>query len=508
MHQQSTRARPGNLRRIFSNQRWANTHEPLVSPPMAHNSQQYLAAAAARTGIEKLNAVTSLVDKLSQDLEHVNLLPHQRDAALEELKIYGRDLRNADPIFTQKGIETLTRHSFNSPSSTTSRNALRCLCNAMLLKQETRQMFVDLGYEAKACGKLKSDSNDDEFLVSRILFLTTYGTNLDLGDLIDKHHLADAINKNLDRHARNHAAGREVTDPMEEMALSETLKLLFNITHHCKDRISVFTSAIPHTITLLCRSTFRTSKPLDQPINFLVNALLNLELEAKEVHASLYPAHESTLVASRLVDLLKQSRAAYKDEELETLVSPLIGALRVVHEFAPDDVRAWMRSHLLPTEADRNEVLGRTSSLPSWLLKNSTNPLTPQLREGISDLLFDMSDKDASKFVENVGYGFASGFLYNRNLPIPQNASEAFSTGQGSSSRPVNPVTGQFIDAERQPEGPEMTEAEREREAERLFVLFERLRANGVITAENPVRTAVQEGRFEELPDDYEEDVD
>ena len=31
---------------------------------------------------------------------------------------------------------------------------------------------------------------------------------------------------------------------------------------------------------------------------------------------------------------------------------------------------------------------------------------------------------------------------------------------------------------------------------------------NGIISAENPVRTAQQSGRFEELPDDYEDELD
>lgn len=44
-----------------------------------------------------------------------------------------------------------------------------------------------------------------------------------------------------------------------------------------------------------------------------------------------------------------------------------------------------------------------------------------------------------------------------------------------------------------------MTEEEKEREAERLFVLFERMRRLGVVQVENPVRRAQQEGRFEEL---------
>ncbi|CAJ2500478.1 Uu.00g033310.m01.CDS01 [Anthostomella pinea] len=509
MPQHSNKPRPGALRRIFSSSssRRMSSEELQATPRMAQNPAQV--QAAMLTGADKLAAVTSLIDRLSQDLTDVNLLPHQRDAALEELKIFGRDPRNSDPIFTKKGIETLTRHSFDSPSSTTSRNALRCLCNALLLNQDARQTFVDLGYEAKACSKLKNDSRDNEFLVSRILFLITYGTNADLVELIEKHHLADCIAKNLERHAKNHLAGRP-TDPMEDMALTETLKLLFNITHWCKDRTSSFTQTVPHIATLLCKGSFQPQpeKPLDAPIGHLVNALLNLDLGAKEIHTSLYPQAEPKEVAERLIQLLDQSRGAYKNEDLESSVTPLLGVIRAIHEYAPEDVRTYIREKLLPTEADRNEVLGRTDSLPSWLLQNSTNPVTPELRNTISDLLFDMSDKDASKFVENVGYGFASGFLFSRNIPVPQNASEAFSNVPGGANRAINPVTGQFLDSERQPEEPEMTEAEKEREAERLFVLFERLRANGIISAENPVRTAVQEGRFEELPDDYEEGKD
>ncbi|OTB19302.1 hypothetical protein K445DRAFT_72824 [Daldinia sp. EC12] len=474
---------------------------------MSQPSQQ-IAAAAALRGPAKLAAVTSLMEKLSKDLASANLSPQQRDSALEELKIYGRDPQNADPIFTKEGIGMLARYALDSSSSTTSRNALRVLCNALLLKEETRQVFVDLGYGDKLCDKLQSDSYDDEFLVSRILFLTTYGTDLNLTELIDKHHLADAINKHIGRHATGRASGSPVTNPMEDMALTETLKLLFNITHYCKDRVSAFTAAIPHIVTLLCKGSFQVQKPLEPPTSQLIHALLNLDISAEEVQQSLFPQSNLSVLADRLIDLLSTSTKVYENDDLEPSITPLVSVIRGIHEQAPMDVKKSIRSKLLPTEEDRNEVLGRTSTLPSWLLKNSTNPLTPQLREIISNLFFDMSDKDASKFVENVGYGFASGFLFNRNLPVPDNASEAFSPATGGPNRPVNPITGQFLDAERHPEEPKMTDAEKEREAERLFVLFERLRANGVISAENPVRTAVQEGRFEELPDDYKEDSD
>lgn len=424
---------------------------------------------------------------------------------MEELKVYGRDPRFADPIFTKEagsrnlfcpetqkltcrrqGIETLTKHAFNSPSNTTSRNAMRCLANAMLIKPNTRQSFVDLGYEAKACNKLKNDNRDDEFLVSRIIFLTTYGTKIDLRALVDQHGLAETIVHNLSRHAKLAAAAekpsKESADPMEDMALAETLKLLFNIAHFCPERVASFTGMVPHMVTILLKRDPPTNNPLDPPLGPLINALTILEqmgVNNKDVTTSLYPATEPNSVAEKLIQLLDLSMSTYKGNELEQTVSPLVGVVRLIYEGAPASVRQFIQGKLLPTEEDRQEVLGRSHALSSKLLQNSTNPVTPQLREAISHLLFEMSDKDAFKFVENVGYGFASGFLFQNNLPVPANATAAYGTGEvagttAGAGRPVNPVTGQFLDSERFPDLPEMTQEEKEREAERLFVLFER----------------------------------
>lgn len=337
-------------------------------------------------------------------------------------------------------------------------------------------MFVDLGYEAKACNKLKNDNRDDEFLISRLIFLTTYNTTVDLTTLIDQHHLADSIAQNLSRHAKRISAKgtKAKVDPMEDMALTETLKLLFNVTHFAPDRVTAFTPAIPHIVTILTKHDLPVSStPLAPPFGQLINAFLNLKLDDKDAQSSLYPKNEPTAVADRLIQLLDMALIAYSDEELETSVTPTVSAIMAVYEHAPEDVRTFIRGKLLPTEEDRKQVLGRGNSLTSRLLRNSTNPLTPKLRDAISHLLFDLSDKDANKFVQNVGYGFASGFLFQNNLPIPESASEAYSSASGD-ERPVNPITGQFIDTEKFAEMPEMTQEEKEREAERLFVLFER----------------------------------
>lgn len=431
------------------------------------------------------------------------------------------------------------------------------MCNALFLKSETRQIFVDLGYEAKACAKLRNDNRDDEFLVSRLLLLTTYGTNIDLPTLIENHQLADSIIKNLARHADRFSKGKSTTataEPMTEMALAETLKLLFNVTNFAKKHVSSFDGALSPVASILCAHPFpQTKTPLEPPFSLLINTLINLDLTSTVAKAALYPPDDPTKVANRLLDLLDLAMKSYSDSQLDQDVSPLVCALSEFYKNAPkkgdakptaptDPVRVRVRAALLPTDEDRKLVLGKAETLPSRLLRNWTNALAPQFRSAVAHLYFDLSGRDPVQFVENVGYGYASGFLFENKINVPeevmrQQEEEEKKGGKSASSstgirRDVNPITGQFLDEEKFPDLPEMTKEEKEREAERLFVLFERyaqslfcpnlllflfnsllltwqvnrLKQNKVMSVQNPVEKAVQEGRFQELPDDYSED--
>ncbi|KAK3987053.1 guanine nucleotide exchange factor [Cladorrhinum sp. PSN332] len=468
------------------------------------------------TGPAKLEAVTSIVNRLSEDLQYGTLQPEKRDTLLEELKIYGRDPNFAGPIFTKDGIKTLARHAFDSSSDTTAQNALRVLCNALLLKPDTRQSFVSTGYEVKACKRLQNDNPDDEFLISRLLLLSTYGTNIDMPRLVEEHQLAETLANNLARHAArlsSDSASKANANPMVDMALTETLKLFFNATQYAPNNNSSFEPAIPHIIAIL-RSldlpSQQTKSPLDPPFGLLINALMNLKFSSNTAKDAVYPPSSPSGVADRLIQLLVLSMKAYSNPDLEQIVSPLVCILSTVHENAPDPVQKSIRDALLPTEADREDVLGKADTLPSRLLRNWTNPEAPELGKAISHLYFDISDKDPNKFVKNVGYGYASGFLFQKGINIGPDAIGDGEEAEGSDGvreirRPVNPITGQFLDTEKPVQMPEMTDEEKEREAERLFVLFERLKKTGIIDVQNPVEQAMREGRFEELPDDDDE---
>ena len=397
-----------------------------------------------------------------------------------------------------------------------SREALQCLANAFLLNEDCRQTFVDLGYAPKAAERLKIDDRDDEFLISRILFLMTYNTKVDFEGLVEQQQLADSINLHILRHARifSTKSGRRKSDanPMEDMSLVETLKLMFNITYYYPDMVSKFTPSVETLISLILYHPLPVP-PLQAPYTYILNALLNLNLAAADKKTPMGPQARSNplfpyscpeQVADRLTSIFNKAIATMPESELDQAAAPLCTLIRRQYELASPQMKEWMRWIMLPRAKDRDKPLGVGDTMAARLLRLSCSPNLPTLRENISSLLFELSDKDANKFVKNIGYGFAAGFLMNHNMEIPSSAAEASSVssdGDASSGADINPITGQKWSAEdkEEPNQDEMTQEEKEKEAERLFVLFERLRATGVVDVKNPVQQAVDEGRFEEI---------
>ena len=478
------------------------------------------------SGKEKLKEVQRLLTTLKDDLESSTLSSEQQQAALEQLKIYGRDAKDAGPIFTKDGIQVLTKYGLTEESSPSSLEALRCLANAMLLEPKTRQMFVDLGCSGRAAERLKSQDSDNEFLISRILFLTTYECNLDFNPIFSNHALGESINFHIARHARQFTQGNERNPPdsFDQAALSESLKLLFNISNYYPRHAPTFTPTIKNIFKILNNIPI-PQPPLQPPINCLINALVNLDLQ--DCHAStltssstssIFPADNSSTNIDQLIKVLGKSVSIYSPPQLESLVVPLLTVLRKIQDFAPEGPQRHMQLMLLPKDDDRDLPLGQSDTLPSKLLRLSTSPVAPNLRESISSLLFELSGKDANRFVQNVGYGFAAGFLLSHDIPVPESVMEAQRSGEGNrvedpakgiQAQPelVNPVTGQKLNKEPVVDmGLEMSDEEKEREAERLFVLFERLKATGVVDVKNPIREAVESGRFEEVGENGNEE--
>lgn len=341
-------------------------------------------------------------------------------------------------------------------------------------------MIVDQDSAHRLCKALEFENWEQEFLVCRILLILTYNTTLDFGALIEEHQLAQRMVELANRHAKA-LSGKNKVDPMQDMALSETMKLLFNLCHFNNKpaHIEAFAPAVPPIVKLLMEQELvstPTTKPLEPPLSTMVNALLNLDLAAAKSKEALFPEDDPNSVASKLTDLLHLClEANYTGQELDTVVVPVTHLLRLVYVNAPDGTKEFLRDRLLPGDEDRKEVLGHGHghTLSSKLMRQTTNADTA-MSQGVCHLLFVTSDQDAEKFIENVGFGLASGFLFQNNIPIPESFAEGKPKARIVGDRAINPITGQFIDAEKPVDVPEMTDEEKEREAERLFVLFER----------------------------------
>jgi hypothetical protein len=267
---------------------------------------------------------------------------------------------------------------------------------------------------------------------------------------------------------------------MELMALSETVKLVFNINNFHPDLTEHFSKSIPNIFKILVRRGI-PQPPLAAPTNDLVNVLLNLDVQDTKGqqqscfgHNAVFPAFDPKCNVEHLVAILDKAIIAYPLAELDNSIAPVITLLRRIYEFAPEEVKKHMQVKILPTPEERDKPLGKSNTLSSRLLNLTTSALTPNLRGNISSMLFELSDKDASTFVQNVGYGFASGFLMSHNIPMPEEEMKKHASAQAESGIPVNPITGQRLDREEHVETEPMTQEEKEMEAERLFVLFER----------------------------------
>ena len=260
------------------------------------------------------------------------------------------------------------------------------------------------------------------------------------------------------------------------LVLQEVLKLQFNLTHLFSDLAPDFTDTIRPILSLLCSQDYHTEalrRPLQPPITQLLNALTSLDWSKVPIH-DLYGSSEPNATIQVLMHILDTCVRSYNAEEMENEAAPLLLVLRQFARAGDEGIKQSMQDKLLPREDEREKPLGQSDTLFSRLLQLSMSAFTPTLRDSISGLMFELSDKDVNTFIKNVGYGYAAGFLANKNIPLGASQAGGASAAGDSSSRHINPVTGQYVDQEKEDNLPPMTEEEKEREAERLFVLFER----------------------------------
>ncbi|ORY93778.1 guanine nucleotide exchange factor [Syncephalastrum racemosum] len=485
-----------------------------------------------------LDDKTQFIELLLQDIDQKSA-PSQWDEvtttrALELLKLLGRDPNGANSLFADKGISILMKVGGlvdrSGKDTPVSREALKCISNCILLKYSATSATLDKHNAVDACCHLlaKPDlSQESAFLTCRILFVMTVNNTEYVRNLM-RFDIQPALLNVLSKNTENlvHETEPAPTPINSASVASEGLKLLFNllmvcsrdnITHDGKEAIHYFGDCLKPVYDILFRVPLPEPMPLVPPFSHAINALMqypydisNAVFKGYKPITQLYNTLEEgrIMITTRLGDILERALAylipdgdpdaSSSGQSVDAIISPVILVIRCIAAGEPNFIPPF-KKRLLPNETDRIQPVNQGTSLSARLIRLMTSTLLPQTREAVSDLLFVLCNEDAAEFSHQVGYGNAIGFLVNRGISIePPN-------GEGETpAEDVNPITGQYRanEVDQGPSLADMTMEEKEREAERLFVLFERLKKTGVIDVENPVATAMREGRFEELDDE------
>ncbi|KAI0751663.1 guanine nucleotide exchange factor [Daedaleopsis nitida] len=185
------------------------------------------------------------------------------------------------------------------------------------------------------------------------------------------------------------------------------------------------------------------------------------------------------------------------DQPIDDIMTPLVVLITKLC-LADESSRRRMREWILPDDLDRTSPLEGRADLLGRLLRLLASVHHQKLKGAVGEMLYAVCDSDASILASYVGYGNVAGFLFNKGImsapPPPAGSSNASPPTTTHNGVPINPITGV---AERPAPTVEMSDEEKEREAEKLFVLFDRLERSGAIPKEsNPIRQAVQQGKL------------
>lgn len=197
---------------------------------------------------------------------------------------------------------------------------------------------------------------------------------------------------------------------------------------------------------------------------------------------------------------------------LEEIFQPLLLLLR---KLAAEDNRSrkFLREILLPPDIDREIPLDKRGDTTGRLVRLMSAVLLPQCARAAGELLLAICEGDGNLMTEEFGWGPCAGFLTNNGgvgNALPGNNARAgtkASKGKGPShpnheGRSINPITGSYNPtAEELSKDPinQLSNEEKEAEAEKMFTLFDRMNKTGIIKVKDPRENMMESGRFEEI---------
>ncbi|KAI6033834.1 hypothetical protein PISMIDRAFT_23831 [Pisolithus microcarpus 441] len=602
--------------------------QPYVSLPLSAPTSDVIAAFKAIGNAfshpHDIHASKALAQLILDDLKAalvdgtVSRLSKQgaTDTALPKLKDLGKVPQVAGMLASPANLRHLLSIATTSHlESLKENNALRCIANTCLLIEPARVTFIgsDVNGGNVALDLLeKSSSLETIYLTSRILFLCT-ASSLSAASFIQwmvdnkrtnsssPETAIDVLVTKMDSLLHTLVAGKSVTGTAPEDAMTDLLKLIFNLCVHYPKLVDAeiqspevaasghdhkpvsdywsprLDGLIPPLLRAFHRLPPQSPHPLVPPMLHIIHALIIIPVNAsnralwfgsqpptpparltpmdsaasslsgspcpdtnppakeKEPRARAIDRAISALAAGRrsfswsstsrsttpvavpdtavrACEILDATLAAFfqddhdpdearvrnrfqghwsmNESSMSDVITPLV-LLITRFCLGDEDAKLRIRNWFVPESLDRTKPLEGRDDVLGRCLRVLQSVYHDRLGKCIGEMFYAMYDSNPTNLT-TLGYGNFAGFLFNKGIATGPPQSETAPQMTTSDGMPIDPITGTVV-KEREPS--DMTDEEKEQEAEKLFVLFDRLERSGALPpSQNPVRKAMQKG--------------
>ncbi|WBW72801.1 synembryn family GEF, Ric8 [Schizosaccharomyces osmophilus] len=371
------------------------------------------------------------------------------------------------------------------------------LAHSECLKNFTRQVF-------------EGDNLESQNVYLRFLFIFLAYQGADT--CINLSELTFSLVKRLE--AIWKIISESVCDSENFSLYSEILRILFPLFRMGFIEESTRLTALP----IIIKTWSKYSQEEDSTIRWhAINAILECDLKniTSSQACEIVDLATKTLQSAVKLETVEELEGYYHQFESDlplnkstSLEKDLVPILVILYSIISiERVREKLEIILLPKEHDRETSLKKGKSLACLFLRLSMIPLMESVSIWHGTILFTLCNCNPDLLTNQVGYGYASGILNKVKHSDPSDIIPPGSTGTHSGtekSQPIDPITGEYKQQPKQQgSSSAMTMEEKEREAERLFVLFQRLEKNGAMQVTNPIRQAIDSGYYHDIDDTY-----
>ncbi|XP_053282538.1 synembryn-B isoform X2 [Pleuronectes platessa] len=467
----------------------------------------------------------ALRSKLCQSVLSVlgrQVQPGCQKTCLESLRILSRDKRVLAPVATREGMLTLgglarlcaaeeggddQTSSQGDTSEEEERvvvEALKCLSNVILNSPAAQQVSVDVQLVNGLCASLRTARtwhHEVGLFTLRLLFLLSALRPDVRGVLRIERHAVKLLTEVLEHTLHVRWVGPYEAAPPDPQALPmpaedneramEALKALFNLTlcdagEEDDHQLRLITAILRHLLMLRTETEEKTEEAHSHAVNLLNNlpvSCLDVLIEVPVQGGHERYGGKNMDAVQMLLDFMEKriDKGSNYKEGLTPVLSLMTEGSRQHREF-----RRYIKTQVLPPlkEVKVRPEIGTT--VRNKLVRLMTH-VDMGVKQMAAEFLFVLCKESVDNLLKYTGYGNAAGLLVARGLLAGGRGETQYSEDEDSdteeykTAKPfINPITGHVEEPMPNPIE-EMTEEQKEYEAQKLVNMFDKLSRQNLI---------------------------